>query len=151
MLTGCFYLDPIILRPGVTINRAAPPYDAAYRGNPFILLADFDNPKPRQGRYDWLAFACHVADDGTEVCDDSDFFSGVDATAVFNVPVATMAFPPALVNRLKVKLQVHDDRGAIATAEENIPVGDGPPTVELGTLKTSVAVGVPIDLFVKYG
>jgi hypothetical protein len=152
LLTGCFYLDPIITRPGVTINRAAPPYDAAYRGNPFILTADFDNPKPRQGRYDWLAFACHVSEvDGSEACDDSDFYSGTDAMAVFDVPVSTMAFPPTLVNRLKVKLQVHDDRGAVATAEENVPVGNGPPTVELGGGKASIAVGVPLDLFIRYG
>jgi hypothetical protein len=152
LLTGCFYLDPIIARPGVTINRAAPPNDAAYRGNPFLLTADFDNPKPRQGRYDWLAFACHVSDvDGSEICDDSDFYSGGDALASFSVPVVTMAFPPALVNRLKVKLQVHDDRGAVATAEENIPVADGPPTVDLGVTVSSFSVGVPIDLAVQYG
>lgn len=152
LLSGCFYLDPIVTRPGVTINRAAPPYDAAYRGNRFALVADFDNPKPRQGTYDWIAFACHVSDvDGSEACDTDEFFSGTDAVASFSVPVATAAFPPALVNRLKVKLQVRDDRGALATAEENVQVGDGPPTLDLGTPPASVAVGVPVDLFVQYG
>jgi hypothetical protein len=147
LLTGCFYIDPIVPRPGITINRAEPPNDVPHRGAAFTLTADFDNPKPRFGTYDWQAFACNVDGSGNEACDGLEFFLGNELRAVMTVPVRTSDL--RLVNRIKVKVAVKDDVGAAATAEENIAVVDGPPIVvptESGTL----AVGTPVELSMRF-
>jgi hypothetical protein len=64
------------------------------------------------------------------------------------VPVHTSDM--RLVNRIKVKVLVKNDVGAAATAEENIAVIDGPPTVALDRQDGTLAVGTPIRLAVRF-
>jgi hypothetical protein len=149
LLTGCFYIDPINQRPSVGLHQQ--PGGFVHRGDHVMLVADYDDPEGSQGFYSWRAFACAdeaVARHGVG-CDADAFYTGTLATAELAVPVTLAGGEP--VQAIRVVLEARDDRGALAQGLEVYPVADASPRLELRKATHSYTVGVPIDLFAKYG
>lgn len=148
LLTGCFYLDPIVKRPGAYIVLDP---STATREATVTAQAMFDEPA-RHGTFSWGAFACARRDPDAAasamVCDTTEFYTGASDVAAFTVPVQTI--DGRLVSQILVKLEARDDRGSLATAEERVAIGDGAPTVELSVSARALAAGAPIDLFARY-
>jgi hypothetical protein len=149
LLTGCFYIDPINQRPAIGLHQE--PSGFVHRGDHVTLVADYDDPEGHQGTYAWRAFACAdeiIARHGAG-CDDVAFYTGTLATAALDVPVTLTGGAP--VQAIRVVLEARDDRGALAQGLEVYPVADALPSLELRKSARSYTIGVPIDLFAKYG
>lgn len=153
LLTGCFYVDPIVVRPRVKIKVVQP--SVISRGDMTTLEASFDPPDAGTGTYDWKIFACAAIDaNGTSGCDGEAFFRFTTETAntvTFPVRIKTMA-SQAQTGAIEVELQARSDRGAVATGtgQTGFGVGDALPVLEPGVSARTLTVGAPIDLFVRY-
>lgn len=154
LLTGCFYIDPIISRPRVSIDRP----EAIYRGGMVTLTARFDaDSKPGQNQ--WAVYSCLTVDSPPrDGCDPTSFVSfQPDETTPYNT--VTFMVPPTKKDKqsktgaIRVELVARSDRGAIALLESNneFAVADAPPGVDLTAQSHSLAAGAPIDLFATYG
>ena len=153
LLTGCFYVDPIITRPVVAIK--VEPLAIA-RGDMVKLSANFEDMAATVGTFDWQVFACEeYRSDGAQRCDPEpfhSFHSETGNTTEFPVMVMTKAHA-APTAAIQVRLEARSDRGAVARSGGNseFPVGDALPTLEPGMSARTLTVGAPIDLFARYG
>ncbi|HEX3761101.1 MAG TPA: hypothetical protein VHW23_20540 [Kofleriaceae bacterium] len=154
LLTGCFYIDPIIPRPRVSIDRP----QAIYRGGSVTLTARFDSDS-KPGQNQWALYSCLAVDSPPrDGCDQTSFISfrpdevtPYDAVT-FMVPLMTKD-KGGKTGAIRVELVARSDRGAIALLESNneFPVADAPPDVDLAAQSHSLAAGAPIDLVATYG
>lgn len=153
LLTGCFYVDPIVARPVVKIKVVTP--SVITRGDMVKLEASFDEGDASRGTYDWNIYACerYNQTDGPDGCDDQAFYtaSGADRAIEFSVLVTTKGARPT--NGISVRLEARSDRGAVARngGQSGFAVGDAPPLLDLDRSARSFSVGAPIDLFAAYG
>lgn len=145
---GCFYVDPIETHPTVTLS---PPNTVPVaRGARLIVTAALDRP----GTFDWSAKAC--ADrDGIATCGPSFYvpIAGVPAnTAYLDVPVRVAVEGSPLTQRIEVRVEARDDRGALAFDGGTVPytVEDSPPVLELTRSAHSYTVGAPISVYATY-
>lgn len=154
LLTGCFYLDPIISRPRVSIDRP----EVIVRGSSVTLTAQFDSDS-KPGQSQWAVFSCLGVDSPPrDGCDQASFVAfqpdetRTYDTVTFTVPLKTKD-KGMKTGAIKVELVARSDRGAIALLESNneFPVADAPPTVDLAAQALSPAAGAPIDLVATYG
>lgn len=154
LLTGCFYIDPILPRPRSLIIRP----DVIARGGDVTLTARLVDTESPAGSFDWTVFACSGFDQGVASgCDDVAFYApALDAhlpgetrnTVRFTVPPMTRS--GAMTQAIQVRLDARNDRGALAESDEEYPVGDAPPVVQLRMQSHSLAVGAPIDVIATY-
>lgn len=150
LLTGCFYIDPILPRPSVRLT--AP--EAIQRGGQVTVSAELLDTDSSVGSFDWDVFSCAEYGNGTPVgCDKVPFYGRRDqaaSTASFMVPPTTMA--GVRTQAIHVDLKARSDRGALALPDGNsvFPVGDAPPVVQLARQSHSLAVGAPIDVIATY-
>lgn len=152
LLTGCFYVDPIVTRPVVKID--VQDTSVIYRGGKVMLKASFDDPNAPPGTYDWKVYACTGFDlSGPDGCDAEPFYTlgtTPDDTVHFSVPATTLS-SARLTQGLEVRLEARSDRGALAEGGlTGLPVNDAPPGLDLGASAKSFTVGAPIDLFARY-
>jgi hypothetical protein len=153
LLTGCFFVDPIVPRPRV--NIAVVPPSVIQRDGVVTLAANFVDGGSDRGRYDWNVFSCLTFDQAAAGGCDKIAFRTVsdtaDNTVSFTVPVMTMS-GAGKTQAIKVELEARSDRGALALQEDNsdFAVNDAPPAVQLTMRSHSLAVGAPIDLFATY-
>jgi hypothetical protein len=145
VLTGCFYLDPIVPRPHAFITLP----ETVARGSMVNAVATFD--PMRDGTFVWGVSVCAVATQGPSqghvVCDD-DFGAGDTPQFLFRVPTVTQQ--GQLVTELRVKLEARDDHGALASAEDQVTVADGVPTLALMPRARTFTIGAPIDVYADY-
>jgi hypothetical protein len=152
LLTGCFYIDPIVERPAVVVQLVEPAEgELPHRGGLVTLSAQYE-PARSEGSYAWRAYACGAFERGVALsCAESPFQTSGQATWGFRVP----AFLPgevAEVQGLMIELEARDDRGVLASGGiATFAVRDRPPTLELRRSAHSFTVGGPIDLFARYG
>jgi hypothetical protein len=150
LLTGCFYIDPILPRPSVHLN--AP--EAIQRGGQITMSAELVDTDSAMGSFDWDVFSCAEYGNGTPVgCDKDAFYSrpnDASSTASFMVPATTAA--GGKTQAIHVDLRARSDRGALALPDGNsvFPVGDAAPVVQLTRQSHSLAVGGPIDVIATY-
>lgn len=154
LLTGCFYVDPIVPPPHVTIQVAPP---GLLQRDGVVTLAAHLDPNSRPGTYDWQVFACLDFDQSAHQCDSDAFFSSpasdilpLNDSVNFTIPPATQS--GGKTQAIQVQLDARSDRGARAARDDNsdFAVGDAPPVLQLTTRSHSLAVGAPIDLLVTY-
>jgi hypothetical protein len=152
VLTGCFYIDPINQLPVVepitcrltTADRPCGNESYLHRNDEVELAAEVFDPDERVVRatYAWTAFAC--TDAPAIECDDLAYYSSNAATPVLGWPRAAVG-----VRSIRVKLDVRDSRGALATQSAKFFVND-PPTLELRASQRGNAVGAPMELVATY-
>ena len=152
LLTGCFYVDPIVARPVVRI--VAP--SVIYRGGNAMLTAGFSDPSAAPGTYEWKIYACtdYRASAGASGCDPEgeELYVPPDNlrdTVQFQVQAMTLS-GAGLTRGIQVQLVARSSRGAIAeqTGLTEFPVSDAPPELELDAWARGLAAGAPIDVAV---
>jgi hypothetical protein len=156
-LTGCFYVDPINQRPRImNVERACDQtpdqacdtdFKDLHRGDAVKLKASFRDPDgdPKECTYGWRVLACN--NDGS-LCDNSPLYEGKDAVPALQVRKILDATGEP-VQRIRVELDLRDNRGALDSVFPEFPVNDGP-TLALSQASRSFAVGAPISLFALY-
>jgi len=97
LLTGCFYIDPILPRPHYHI---VPP-DLIYRGGQVALTAQLIDTESQAGSFDWTVYACAGFDHGVaNHCDSKAFYPPLPAnphavdsasSLLLTVPATTMS------------------------------------------------------------
>jgi hypothetical protein len=149
VLTGCFYIDPIMERPNAEIRL---PSEMAARGERINAVGVFVDPEREGGTFDWSLRICAVAtqgpDTGKLVCEDDPQSS---VTNEFKIDVRTVTHDGRLVSEMRIKLDARDDRGSLAPANRGVKVIDAKPNLELRVAAHSLTAGVPIVVFAKYG
>jgi hypothetical protein len=155
LLTGCFYIDPILARPHYHI--VAP--DMVYRGGPVFLTAQLIDTETQAGSFDWKVYGCAGFDHGVAShCDGTPFYpaSGArvaDSTSSVRVMVPAATMSGAMTQAIQITLEARSDRGAVALPDgsnQEFAVGDAPPVVQLDRQSHSLAVGGPIDVIATY-
>lgn len=139
VLTGCFYIDPIVTPVHVDIRLMTD--DNPPRQSDVTVMGALDTGRP--GMFRW--HVCAVGDSPT-ACDE--FRDGEAPQFDFRVPVATNG---QLVTKLVVTLDARDDRGVFDSDQLTLLVRDGVPTIELDVTERRYAAGVPIHVFALYG
>lgn len=162
LMTGCFYIDPIVPPPSVHLAvTSADPANKLFRGGPATLSASFGTDA-QQGWYTWAVYSCSEFDQAADACDGLPFFqdpppgesppSGALAHHTVNISI-----PPTKgtdkTRGIKIVLDARSDRGARATLDNNNEYGvaDAPPSLQLDPQWHSLAAGAPIDLVATYG
>jgi hypothetical protein len=153
LLTGCFFVDPIIERPHVQIEVVQP--SVIYRGGTVTLAANFVGTGTGLGTYDWKLVSCAGFGTSAQQCDDTAFFTASasrENMVSFSVPVMTRS-GAGKTQAIQVQLEARSDRGALALRDDNsdFAVADAPPTLQVNSRAHSFSVGAPIDLFATYG
>jgi hypothetical protein len=157
LLTGCFYVDPINQRPRImSVERQCDQlstqacdvdFKELHRGDAIKLKASFRDPDgdTKECTYGWRVLACN--NDGS-LCDDSPLYEGTDAVPALQVRklLDTTGEP---VQRIRVELDLRDNRGALDSVFPEFPVNDGP-TLALRGASRNYTVGAPISMFAVY-
>jgi hypothetical protein len=155
LLTGCFYIDPILPRPSFHID--AP--DTIYRGGLVTMTAKLDDTDGPEGSFDWEVYSCTGFGNGTPAgCDKTRFFPPPsdpmpdDSSSIVSFTVPPRTTSGDKTEAIKIRLITRNDRGALALSDGNtvFPVGNGPPVVELTTQSHSLAVGAPIEVIATF-
>ncbi|HEX8111659.1 MAG TPA: hypothetical protein VF516_28205 [Kofleriaceae bacterium] len=152
LLTGCFYIDPILSRPRSLIIRP----DVITRGGVVTLAAQLVDAESQAGSFDWTVSTCSGFDQGVASgCDSAPFYpppgprpDDSHSTVSFTVPPMTRS--GARTQAIQVTLDARNDRGALAQSDEQYAVGDAPPAFQLDRQSHSLAVGAPIDVIATY-
>jgi hypothetical protein len=137
LLTGCFYIDPIVERAQVVGDVKG---ELLHDGE-VIATATFQ-PESK-GTFHWRARACSTKTDcdGDFLTSDADQFS-------FRVP--TVRASGALVNYLLVIVEGHDDHGALSTDPVGNPIGDAAPELKLSVEARAFTITAPITIFANF-
>jgi hypothetical protein len=155
LLTGCFYIDPILPRPHYHI--VAP--DMVYRGGQVALTAQLIDTGSQVGSFDWTVKTCASFDHGmASNCDSMPFYPPPgphldDSASTLLVMVPATTKSGAMTQAIQITLEARSDRGAVALSDggnQEFAVGDAPPVVQLDRQSHSLAVGGPIDVIATY-
>lgn len=150
LFAGCFYVDEINQRPGISINAAG---NQVYRGDKVELTATADDPEGHYVRFTWRAYACTDAAGGAD-CDQEPFYTQAELNhAEFNVPLLR-ADMPVPVKSVRVVLEGKDDLGATAKPSQELVITalDRPPSLELARKGTFVLTpGRAVSLYATVG
>lgn len=151
LLTGCFYVDPIVEPPKVRIS-VSPMME---RGGQATLMARFPNRDEQVGRFQWQLFACSTYHpDSEDECEDTAWVTGDVGEPTFTVtkiPILTRSDGPLAVAAV-VQLEARDGIGAVANDRVIYALLDAPPVLDaqLRVAARALSVGAPIDLFARY-
>jgi hypothetical protein len=154
LLTGCFYVDPILPRPRYHI--VAP--DMVYRGGQVALTAQLIDTGSQAGSFDWTVATCASFDQGMASNCDAPFYPAPgprpdDSASTLLVMVPATTVSGAMTQAIQITLEARSDRGAVALSDgsnQQFAVGDAPPVVRLDRQSHSLAVGGPIDVTATY-
>lgn len=153
LLTGCFYIDPIV--PQTYYQLRVDP-DVIPRGGTITLSAHLVNTESQAGSFDWAVKSCAGFDHGVaSQCDGTEFYpppgspppDDTASTVQITVPPTTMSGDKT--QAIVVTLDARSDRGAKALPDGNnevYQVGNAPPALALRMESHSLAVGAPIDV-----
>jgi hypothetical protein len=152
LLTGCMYFDPINLKPEISpvdckisgsLDRSCD--DLVHRGDLLQLSLDYtdEDGDPDKVSFNWRAYRC--SDGGARGCDDNPYDEQDTAMARIEVPTDL-----AGVHLIRVRLQVRDERGALAEQSARYTINDSPTLLPAPPPQDCV-VGGPVELFAKYG
>lgn len=133
---GCFYVDEINQRPGISINAAG---NQVYRGDHVELTASAVDPENHPVAFTWRVYACTDGAGGAD-CDVEPFYTqAVLDHADFNVPLLRKD-TPVPVRNVRVVLEAKDDLGATAKPSQELVITalDRPPGLELARQGTFV-------------
>ncbi len=154
LLTGCFYIDPILPGPRSLILKP----DVITRGGVVTLTARLLDAEGQAGSFEWTVIACSGFSGGeASGCDDGmPFYPPPDgpspddsrSTVSFTVPPTTRS--GAMTQAIQVTLDARNDRGALDESNEEYAVGDAPPVFQLDRQSHSLAVGATIDVIATY-
>jgi hypothetical protein len=152
LLTGCFYIDPILARPRSRIFRP----DVIYRGGMVMLSAQLVDTEGQAGSFNWKVSACAGFDQGVADPCDEPFYPPPGESPPDSLRMLSFTVPPktttgAKTQAIHVTLDARNDRGALAQSDEDYAVGDAPPVFQLDRQSHSLAVGAPIDVIATYG
>jgi hypothetical protein len=145
-LTGC-YLAPINQRPSVSIHNLTD--GTIVRGQTVDLEAITSDPDNDLVLVNWRAYACTSGVDPTPDCDEAVISTGSIDTYSFAVP-ATRADGTTPTRAVRVILDAHDDRGALARPEQELVIAIGDAAPVLALRKASLhdfVVGSHVSLF----
>jgi len=147
---GCFYVEEINQRPGISINAMG---NQVYRGDRVELTASADDPEDHVVRFTWRAYACTEGAGGAD-CDREPFYTqAVLDHAEFDVPLLRedVAVP---VRNVRVVLDAQDDLGATAKPSQELVIValDRPPSLELARKGTFILTpDRPVILYATVG
>lgn len=133
---GCFYVDEINQRPGISINSMG---NQVYRGDHVMLTATADDPENQVVSFTWRAYACTEGAGGVD-CDVEPFYTqAVLDHADFNVPLLR-ADDRTPVKNVRIVLDAKDDLGATAKPSQELVLTalDRPPSVDVARAGTFV-------------
>lgn len=149
-LTGCFYVNPINERPSVDIHAESS--DPVFRGDEVTLEAVAIDPEGERVTFGWRIYACTDATTSSS-CDPEPMFTGTEALAEFVVP-QFRADASTPVESLRVILDAHDERGAIAKPPQELvmPVLDRAPKlrIDVDHNQYDFVVGTPVNVYAKF-
>lgn len=151
LLSGCFYLDPVVERPVVTVHVLEPSATPLYRGDTIVLTARYVE-EDREGTYAWTVFACSGFDGARGLgCATIPFDSSREVTWELQIP-AFVNGTASPVRAIFVRLEARDDRGVLALGGiDSFAIGDRPPGLSLRRDAPTFTVGAPINVFARYG
>lgn len=134
--SGCFYVDEINQRPGISINSMG---NQVYRGDRVELTATAVDPENHHVSYTWRVYACTEGAGGAD-CDQEPFYTqAVLDHAEFDVPLLREDTPVPVKN-VRVVLDAKDDLGATAKPSQELVITalDRAPEIELARQGTFV-------------
>jgi hypothetical protein len=153
LLTGCFYLDPIVATPTVVLRVLEPEVGAPVRGGKIKIMAQYTQDH-REGTYVWKAYACPIrvlSQSDAIGCSTTPFALSDKAIWDFTIPKFVDNGSTPLLGML-IQVEARDARGVLAQGGvEAFPVADQAPTLDLRKASHSFTVGAPIQLFAKFG
>jgi hypothetical protein len=165
LLSGCFYIDPIVDAPRVFVTWPS----GAVHGQCLNIKPDdpFAESAPQNPTYDWTVRACGNSSNGSsDHCNSTPVFESTNSMVAFHVPLTTdevadrgltlscddpLPVPAndggvhVAVTSLEVTLDVRDDHGVLVSTASKLEIGDAPPKIVLPTSLTGTA-GAPIDV-----
>ena len=149
LCVGCFYVEEINQRPGISINAMG---NQVYRGDRVTLTATADDPEGHLVRFTWRAYACTDGTGGAD-CDAVPFYTQAELDhAEFDVPLLRETKVP--VRNVRVVLEAKDDLGATAKPAQELVITalDRPPSLELARAGTFIMTpGRPVTIYATVG
>jgi len=153
LLTGCFYVDPIVEPPDVKIVNT----QMMERDGQATLTARFVNRDEQVGLFRWQLFACATYDSASGEEDNCESTAWLEQNVqepmftVTKIPILTRPDGP-LAMAAVVRLEARDGIGAVATDRHSYALLDAPPVLDaqLRVAARALSVGAPIDLFARY-